>query len=135
MFLLFEKWWIPPGWLAKSVKNGKEHNGDILESCLMILYPLGFSLFMAKMLIRLVLVCLNTYPLEPILNGTSIQYHPLSSRSVLGPCCGGYIALLQRLYSYVAEAIHPSCGSKQLFCGGYTAMLGRLGYTAMLRRL
>ena len=28
-------------------------------------------------------------------------------------CCGGYIVMLRRLYSYVAEAI-------QLCCGGYT---------------
>ena len=56
-------------------------------------------------------------------------------------CCGGYTAMLWRLYSNVAEAIQPCCE-------GYTAMLRRLysrvaeaiqlccgGYTVMLRRL
>ena len=44
-----------------------------------IFYALGVSLFMAKMLIMLALVCSNTYPLEPISNETSIQLNPLSS--------------------------------------------------------
>ena len=56
-------------------------------------------------------------------------------------CCGGYTAMLWRLYSNVAEAIQPCCE-------GYTAMLWRLYshvaeaiqpccecYTAMLRRI